>query len=343
MVHFHFLCSPQVVIGVKVIIFYLSSKGVHFVGAVAGTTEAMINSKNEVVDLCCASCGIAGVDNVKLKKCACGLVKYCSIACQKYHRSQHKKLCKKRLAELRDILLFKQPDGSNLGDCPICCLPLSNELKKSILMNCCCKLICNGCDYTDQKRVIKQGLHPRCPFCRDPTLRTKAEANKQLMKRAKKNDPAALFQMGANCFKEGDYGKALKYYTEAAGLNDARSHYDLSCLYYEGRGIEKDTKKYVYHSEEAAIGGHPMARYNLGVNEVTNGRFDRAVKHFTIAANLGEHRSLQVLKDLHAKGNARKEDYSDALRAYQAAVDATKSTEREESEAYYVWLSSLQE
>jgi hypothetical protein len=317
---------------------------VHFVGgAVAGTTtEAMINTKNEAGDmtlLCCASCGTAGVDDVKLKKCACGLVKYCSIACQKNHRSQHKKLCKKRLAELRDKALFKQPDGSNLGGCPICCLPLSNELKKSTMMNCCCKLICNGCDYTDQKRVFKQGLYPRCPFCRDPTPRTQAEANKQLMKRAKKNDPAALFQMGANCFKEGDYDKALKYHVEAAGLNDARSHYELSRLYYEGRGIEKDTKKYIYHSEEAAIGGHPVARYNLGVHEVRNGRFERAVKHFIIAANLGYHGSLQMLKELHAKGNASKEEYADALRACQAVVDATRSTEREEAEEYSDWLS----
>ena len=310
---------------------------VHFVGAVAGTTtEAMINSKNEAGDntalLCCASCGTAGVDDVKLKKCACGLVKYCSIACQKNHRSQHKKLCKKRLAELRDKALFEQPDGSNLGDCPICCLPLSNDMKKSIMMHCCCKLICNGCDYTDQKRVATKGLHSRCPFCRDPAPRTQAEANKQLMKRAKKNDPAALFQMGANCFKEGDYDNSWQYHTEAAGLNDARAHHYLSMLYHEGYGVEKDMKKYIYHTEEAAIGGHPMARYNLGVNEVTNGRFDRAVKHFTIAANLGEHRSLQMLKDLHAKGNARKEDYAAALRGYQAAVDATKSTEREKAE-----------
>ena len=75
--------------------------------------------------MCCASCGIAGVDDMKLKKCtACHLVRYCSVKCQKEHRPKHKKVCKKRAAELRDEILFKQPDGSDLGDCPICCLPL---------------------------------------------------------------------------------------------------------------------------------------------------------------------------------------------------------------------------
>jgi hypothetical protein len=37
----------------------------------------------------CASCGKAEVDEVKLKKCACDLVKYCSVVCQKNHRPQH--------------------------------------------------------------------------------------------------------------------------------------------------------------------------------------------------------------------------------------------------------------
>eukprot|EP00984_Skeletonema_dohrnii_P017230 scaffold7802_cov115-Skeletonema_dohrnii-CCMP3373.AAC.1 len=68
----------------------------------------------------CASCGIAEVDDIKLKKCtACYLVKYCSVKCQRNHRPQHKRACKKRAAELRDEILFKQPESRDLGDCPI--------------------------------------------------------------------------------------------------------------------------------------------------------------------------------------------------------------------------------
>eukprot|EP00984_Skeletonema_dohrnii_P007364 scaffold2671_cov81-Skeletonema_dohrnii-CCMP3373.AAC.4 len=68
----------------------------------------------------CAACGIAGGDDIKLKKCtACKSVRYCGVKCQKEHRPQHKKECKKRAAELRDEILFKQPESSDLGDCPI--------------------------------------------------------------------------------------------------------------------------------------------------------------------------------------------------------------------------------
>ena len=106
-------------------------------------------------------------------------------------------------------------------------------------------------------------------------------------------------------------------------------------MYDEGLGVEKNGKKQVYHLEQAAIGGHPEARHNLGIEEWNNGRFDRARKHFIIAANLGYHESLKELRELYADGHASKEDYADALRAYQAAVDATKSAERKAAEAYY--------
>ena len=79
----------------------------------------------------CASCGKAAVDDVKLKKCACDIVKYCSVDCQKNHRPQHKKACKKRLAQIRDAKLFTQNEISHLGECPICCLPLPLEMSKS--------------------------------------------------------------------------------------------------------------------------------------------------------------------------------------------------------------------
>ena len=103
-------------------------------------------------------------------------------------------------------------------------------------------------------------------------------------------------------------------------------------MYWKGAGVEKDWIKSVIHAEQAAIGGHPKARNNLGVYEFDIGNFERAKKHWIIAANLGNEKSLKLLKDLYADGYASKEDYADALRAYQAAVEATKSPERDEAE-----------
>ena len=117
---------------------------------------------------CCASCGMAEVDDIKLKECTdCDLVKYCSDECKQDHKSQHEEDCKKRVAELRDELLFKQPECSHLGDCPICMIPLSlDKQTKSFRYQCCSAMICNGCNHANQKREIEGKLQHSCLFCR---------------------------------------------------------------------------------------------------------------------------------------------------------------------------------
>jgi len=292
-----------------------------------------MSSEEEQADEVCASCGKAEVDDIKLKICtACKLVKYCSVACQKNHRKQHKKACKKRAAEIKDDRLFKHPDGCCYGECPICCLSLPLDLSKSTLNSCCCQTICVGCEYANKIREAEQGLEHKCPYCREAVPKSDEDMDKNYMERAKANDPEALNQLGKKRQVEGDYEGAFEYWTKAAALGDVVAQYQLSVMYDEGDGVDKDINKQLYHLEEAAIGGHPSARYNLGIYEKINGRFERARKHFIIAANLGDHDSLNELRKLYANGHASKEDYFDALRAYQTAVDATKSPERKEAE-----------
>jgi hypothetical protein len=301
---------------------------------IMSSTEQVNN--DEVVEEVCANCSKAAVDNIKLKICtACKLVKYCSVVCQKNHRPQHKKACKKRLAEIKDDRLFRQPDESYLGECPICCLPMPLDLDKSRLNPCCCKRICDGCAHANQQRERGQGLEQRCAFCREELPKNQEEAHQKLMERAKANDPVAFSEMGKKCDREGDHEGAVEYYTKAAQLGDIEAHFNLSIMYQLGEGVEKDPKKSVYHWEEAAIGGHPNARFNLGAYEGNNGRKERAMEHFIIAAKLGYDEALEEVKKCFMKGYGSKDDYAAALRGHQAAVDATKSEQRETAEEYY--------
>ncbi len=291
----------------------------------------------ESADEVCACCGKAEVDNIKLRRCtACNLVKYCSVDCQKNHRPQHKKACKKRMAEIRDDKLFTQPDESHRGECPLCCIPLSLDHDKSTLFGCCSKFVCNGCRHADELRQLEQGLDERCPFCREPKPKTAEEARRNLMERVKANDPIALCQVGNySCYDEEDYEKAFKYWTKAAESGDIDAHYRLSFLYQKGDGVEKDKKKEIYHLEEAAIGGHHLARHSLGCYEVNSVRFKRGAKHFTIAAKLGYDKALEEVKRGYRYGNVSKDDLEAALRGHQAAVDATKSKQRDEADVFY--------
>ncbi len=149
------------------------------------------------------------------------------------------------------------------------------------------------------------------------------------MKRAKANDPAALRQMGYNCYDEGDYDSAVEYYSKAAELGDADAHYRLGNMYGEGEGVEKDEEKTVYHYEKAAIGGHPNARHNLAFIEQKNGHAQRAAKHLIIAANLGSEGAMKALWSCYSLGYITKEDLEATLRTHQAAIDAMKSPQRD--------------
>ena len=300
------------------------------------TLLTMSTDETAADNMCCASCGMAELDDIKLMECDdCDLVKYCSDECKEDHRRQHETKCKERAVELRDEILFKQPESNHLGDCPICCLPLPLNHQNSVPYFCCGKIICIGCDYANTLvREREARLQQTCPFCRHPSPKTDEENNKNKMKRVEKNDPVAIREIGMKHGNNGDHELAFEYLTKAAELGDALAHYLLSLFYRDGQGVEKDEKKGLYYLEEAAIAGVPEARYNLAMLEGKNERYDRSAKHFIIAANLGHDDSIEMLKKFYVSGLVSKEDFAAALRAHQAAVDATKSPQRDAAEAF---------
>ena len=130
--------------------------------------------------LYCASCGISEIDDVKLTSCPnCDLVRYCSDECQDNHREKHESICKERAAELRDEILFRQPESSHLGDCPICMLPMPLDKEASLMQVCCGKLMCLGCFHAHAKH--KKSLELSCPFCRLCWLETARKCGDSMM------------------------------------------------------------------------------------------------------------------------------------------------------------------
>ena len=168
----------------------------------------------------CASCGVAEINDIKLMiSCDdCDLVSYyCSDKCQEDHRN-----------ELRDEILFRQPQSSHIGDCPICCLPLSLDASKSTMYSCCSKVICSGCSFANQEMG---GRLESCPFCRTPQPKSEEERAKRFLKRVSANDPVAISEIGKKHYKEGDYGSAFKYWTKGAELGNAPAHFQLAWLF----------------------------------------------------------------------------------------------------------------
>jgi len=158
---------------------------------------------------------------------------------------------------------------------------------------------------------------------------------KQRLKRVGANDPVAMYQEGTFQFEDGNYERAFEHFIKAAKLGDVEAHFQLSIMYNNGHGVEKDKGKAIHHLEEATIGGHPTARYYLGIYEWNNDHNERAVKHWIIAATQGFDDSIKALMEAFKRGFIYKEVLADALRAHQTAVDATKSPQREAAEDFF--------
>ena len=253
------------------------------------------------------------------------MVKYCNAACKKKHRSKHKKACERRASEIYDEQLFKEIEPE---ECPLCFLPMPIDAGQYAFMLCCGKEICNGCIVA---MYMREGGKNLCAFCRTPPESSDEECLKM-----DKGNGDGFFQLAGHYY-DGDFGlprdhqKANELYLKAGELGCARGYYNLGHSYHEGTGVEADKKKAKYYMELAAIGGSIDAMHNLGCEEFDEGNFDRAYKHFIIAAKAGSKESLVTVRDGFTKGGITKDEYEDTLRAYHERRMEMKSDTRDKA------------
>jgi len=285
----------------------------------------------------CANCGKCASDTVKLKGCtACRLVKYCGVDCQKGHRKQHKKACKQRAAEHHDEQLYSQGHERPEGDfCPICTLPIPLLVQEhSTFTFCCIERICHGCAMAAKQRGMSD-----CPFCRTPYPDNNADALAMIQVRVEKKDPVAMFFLG-DIYCHGGLGlqmdmrRAIKLLEEAAKLGSSEALYNLGIAYYHGEGVQENKAKGAEYYKKAAMRGHVKGRHRLGCYEREKGNHDRAMRHYLISAKMGFEGSVDLIKKMFMGGMATKEQYAQALKGYQDAVEETKSHDRDEAKAY---------
>lgn len=203
-----------------------------------------------------------------------------------------------------------------------------------VFMDCCGKVICRGCTHAAEIRDDHL-----CPFCRALAPTTDEEMVEGYKKRMKSNDATAIYNIGS-FYSEGQYGynrdrlKALELWHRAGELGHAQSYYCIGYAYENGRGVERDEKKAIHYYELAAMRGDALARHNLGAFEEDASNVDRALKHYKIAIEGGSDMSLENIQALYSGGRATKDDYTNALRTYQAYLDDIKSVQRDEAAAF---------
>ena len=153
------------------------------------------------------------------------------------------------------------------------------------------------------------------------------------------NDARAIYNLGGQYYNGGhslrqNRAKAVELWHRAAELGSAEAYYHIATAYKTGELAERDENKAKRYYELAAMRGHSMARYNLGVDEANLGNADRALRHWVIALKDGEYTALHNIKRLYSEGHATKDDYAKALRSYQAYLDEIKSDQRDKAAAF---------
>ena len=176
-----------------------------------------------------------------------------------------------------------------------------------------------------------------CPFCRTPYPDNDADTLAMIQARAKKTDPVAIDFLGTKFFfgqlgLQKDARRAVELWTEAAELGSGEALFNLCDSYLKGDGVQEDKAKGVRLLEKAAMRGHVESRNNLGGYELGEGRDDRAVRHLLISAKVGYKNSVEGIKKIFTMGIATKEQYAEARRGYQDAVEEMKSHDRDQAE-----------
>ena len=300
----------------------------------------------------CAYCGTHENNDTKLKTCnACKMVRYCSRYCQVSHWPQHQEACKKH-TELFEQKLFKDPPERE--ECPICMLPFPfYEKNSSVFFPCCGTVVCKGCVHAQFKEDVNNGKEREdchsCAFCRMPATRNEKERIHRLNRCVERNHApsinrlAMIYMYGLEGV-EKDMAKAMKLFEKSGKLGYAEAYFWLGNIYREERyGIERDMKRARYYYELGAIGGSIISRCNLGALDVREGYFTRACKHYLICAKAGADKSLEPLKFGCKLGFVSKDEYAEALRAYQKQRQDTRSDMREEASRFEQQQRSMNE
>ena len=233
--------------------------------------------------------------------------------------------------------LFNEPPPA--GDCPICFLRLPALYTGRRYKTCCGKVICSGCIHAPVYDNNGNKVKKKCPFCRTQAPTSGEEYIQMTMKRMEAGDAIAINCLGGY-YSEGkfdlpqDMDKALEIWHRAAELGHSESYYNIGNSYFHGRGVARDEEKAKYYWELAAIRGDVDARHNLGILEGRAENYDRALKHYMIAVGTGYNKSLNQIKEMYMHGFATKDDYANALLAYQAYLVEIKSDQRDNAAAF---------
>ena len=237
-----------------------------------------------------------------------------------------------------------------MEDCAICLVPLPRLNSEIFYKTCCGKDICNACSLEHEASVNKQNeeksagkkLALTCPFCRELIPTDGPESLRQLQARCLKNDHNAFTMMGL-IYQDGDAGmvkddlKALDYFIRSVELGSPDACINIAICCNEGDRVAVHKERAALFQRVGALRGDVVARYNIGLAEYFYlGNHEIGIRHWKIAAEAGEQRSLNALRKIYNGNKPGKEFISKEYleSTYRACHDAQMEVKSEEREKH---------
>lgn len=137
-----------------------------------------------------------------------------------------------------------------------------------------------------------------------------------------------------------DYESLFKLLSPIAEAGDMNAQYELSNLYYNGKGVGKDLSKSADWAEKSANKGHPGAQYMMGgfslLGQVLPRNPEKAARWFRLAADQGHREAQFSLGMCYLTADASQEDQDTGLHWLEKASGAGSSSAKIALSQHYV-------
>ena len=153
------------------------------------------------------------------------------------------------------------------------------------------------------------------------------EAYSYILASADEGYPKAMIKLGDIYVNEyypfNDTNKSNRYYQKAIKVlkktyeSDGEACYELGCMLYNGKGIEKDVETANALFRTGAEKGNPESSYMAGLQFLGDLDYPEAYKYFKRAAEAGVGLAMFELAKLYESGHGVRYDGEEAIKWYQ--------------------------
>lgn len=153
----------------------------------------------------------------------------------------------------------------------------------------------------------------------------------------KGNDKSVdLLKKGMECYKKDNYSESIKFFHQAAMIENPEAQLMLGLCYYSGKGVKKDKEQGVIWLEKSALHGNvdamvAIAQHNLGLYSIRSGvtyglagkkYLTKAIEYYHKAAELDNSTAQFVLGNCYFKGiGPVKKDIDEAVKWYKKSAE----------------------